>query len=117
MFEGEMSLKRWVEESSPHSLSEIVDANLLGREEEADFIAKKACVSSIMSLALKCSADIPGERINVKDALVALKKIKTKFVKDVQQAKLDLVTWVAAIVSSTKIGPAACNIIITGKKV
>lgn len=33
MFEGEISLKRWVEESLPHALSEIVDANLLSRDE------------------------------------------------------------------------------------
>lgn len=48
MFMGEMSLKRWVKESLPHAVSEVVDANLLNRE-EAYFAAKKACISYIMA--------------------------------------------------------------------
>ena len=42
MFTGEMSLRRWVMESLPHGLSEVVDANLV-REEQA-FSAKKDCL-------------------------------------------------------------------------
>lgn len=94
MFTGEMSLKQWVAESLPGAVTEVVDANLLSREDEEDaddFAAKKTCISYIMSLALKCSAEIPEERINVKDALADLKKIKKMFLMNVQQAvKLDM---------------------------
>ncbi|ESR62166.1 hypothetical protein CICLE_v10018259mg, partial [Citrus x clementina] len=86
MFTGEMCLKHWVEESLPDAVTDVIDANLLSGEEEADVAAKKKCMSSVMSLALKCSAEIPEERMSIKDALVDLKNIKTKFLKDVQQA-------------------------------
>lgn len=86
MFTGEMCLKHWVEESLPDAVTDVIDANLLSGEEEADIAAKKKCMSSVMSLALKCSAEIPEERMSIKDTLVDLKNIKTKFLKDVQQA-------------------------------
>lgn len=86
MFTGEMCLKCWVKESLPDAITDVIDANLLSREEEAGIAAKKNCMSSVMSLALKCSVEIPEERMNVKDALVDLKKIKIKFLKDVKQA-------------------------------
>ncbi|GAY33985.1 hypothetical protein CUMW_009100 [Citrus unshiu] len=86
MFTGEMCLKHWVEESLPDAVTDVIDANLLSGEEEADVAAKKKCMSSVMSFALKCSAEIPEERMSIKDALVDLKNIKTKFLKDVQQA-------------------------------
>lgn len=93
MFTEEMSFKQWVAESLPDAVTEVVDANLLSREDEEDaddFAAKKTCISYIMSLALKCSAEIPEERINKKDALADLKKIKIMFLTNVQQAvKLD----------------------------
>lgn len=88
MFTGEMSLKKWVEESLRLSVTEVVDAELLSREEggEADYAAKKNCISSIMSLALKCATDIPEERMKIKNALVDLKKIRTNFLMDVQES-------------------------------
>lgn len=88
MFTEEMSLKRWVEVSLPLVVTEVVDADLLSRGggggEEADFAAEKNCISSIMQLALKCSAEIPHERMNIKDALFDLEKIKSSYIMDVQ---------------------------------
>ncbi|KAH9722895.1 protein kinase domain-containing protein [Citrus sinensis] len=52
MFTGEISLKNWVNESLPHALTDVVDANLV-REEQA-FYAKMDCLLSIMHLALDC---------------------------------------------------------------
>ncbi|KDO39401.1 hypothetical protein CISIN_1g037267mg, partial [Citrus sinensis] len=74
MFTGEMSLRRWVKESLPHGLTEVVDANLV-REEQA-FAAKMDCIVSIMDLALDCCMESPGKRINMTDAAAKLKKIK-----------------------------------------
>ncbi|KAK9199029.1 hypothetical protein WN944_014216 [Citrus x changshan-huyou] len=45
MFTGEMSLRRWVKESLPHGLTEVVDANLV-REEQA-FAAKMDCIEKL----------------------------------------------------------------------
>ncbi|KAH9722986.1 protein kinase domain-containing protein [Citrus sinensis] len=80
MFTGEMSLRRWVKESLPHGLTEVVDANLV-REEQA-FSAKMDCILSIMDLALDCCIESPDMRINVTDAAAKLKKIKVKFLDD-----------------------------------
>ncbi|KAH9747807.1 protein kinase domain-containing protein [Citrus sinensis] len=87
MFTGETSLKKWVEESLRLAVTEVVDAELLSSEEEegAEYAAKTKCISSIMSLALKCATDIPEERMKVKDALVDLQKIRTNFLMDVQE--------------------------------
>ncbi|KAA8526266.1 hypothetical protein F0562_008531 [Nyssa sinensis] len=77
LFMGELSMKQWVSESLPSAVLEVVDANLLTRGDE-NFIVKEKCLSSIMELALECTAESPEERINMKDALVRLKRIKAK---------------------------------------
>ncbi|XP_038721955.1 probable LRR receptor-like serine/threonine-protein kinase At3g47570 [Tripterygium wilfordii] len=82
MFVAEMNLKSWVRVSLAHALTEVVDANLLKRE-DIHFVAKSNCISSIMELALACTEDSPKDRINMSDALVMLKKIKKKMLKDI----------------------------------
>ncbi|KAJ7947125.1 Receptor-like kinase [Quillaja saponaria] len=80
MFGGELSLKSWVNECVPHSTIQVMDSNLLKGEEE-NFSTKELCTSSSTQLALNCCADLPEERISMKDALVSLNKIKTKFME------------------------------------
>lgn len=84
MFVGEMSLKQWIAGSllSNDAFVEITDADLLGTEEDGGFGSGRDCVSSVMRLALACSAALPEERINMRDAHAALKKIKIKYLKD-----------------------------------
>ena len=63
----------------------IVDTNLLssrGREH----VAAKDCALSILQLGGECSADLPEERIYMKK-VVMLKKIKIKFLKDIERAR------------------------------
>ncbi|XP_062012953.1 putative receptor-like protein kinase At3g47110 [Rosa rugosa] len=80
MFVGEMSLRQWVANSP---LLDVMDAKLLGPEaEDHDFVSKRECLSSIMRLALSCSAESLEERINMQEALATLNKIKIKFLKD-----------------------------------
>ncbi|MED6132354.1 hypothetical protein PIB30_018380 [Stylosanthes scabra] len=74
MFVGEFSIKRWVKISCPDSLHDIIDAKLLVAEGEPD--TKQDCLLSIMTPALNCSAESPGERTNMNGVVVALKKIK-----------------------------------------
>ncbi|KAF3438407.1 hypothetical protein FNV43_RR21169 [Rhamnella rubrinervis] len=80
MFNGDLSLMKWVEESLPHNVTEVVDTNLIGE----NFSAVKDCVSSIMELALNCVAESPEERKLIKDVLAALCGIRVKFLKDIQ---------------------------------
>ncbi|KAL8032434.1 hypothetical protein ABFX02_13G095100 [Erythranthe guttata] len=78
MFGGEMNLKKWVKDSRPNGFREVVDANLVGPNEEGSG-KKLSCLSRVFELALSCLADSPGERVNVKDVLAELKKIKLQF--------------------------------------
>ncbi|XP_059635695.1 receptor kinase-like protein Xa21 [Cornus florida] len=79
MFAGEMSLKHWVKEALDDSPFTVLDANLIGREDK-HYLVKEQCISSVLSLATDCSNDSPEKRINMNDALIVLKKIKTTFV-------------------------------------
>ena len=58
MFSGDLTLKSWVEYSLADSLLEVVDANLLKREDE-DFATKLSCLSTIITLALACTSNLP----------------------------------------------------------
>ncbi|XP_057476390.1 putative receptor-like protein kinase At3g47110 isoform X1 [Actinidia eriantha] len=84
MFDGDLSLKRWVDDSTPNAMIKIVDANLL-RANQEHYAANVQCVSSIMELALRCSAESPADRMNVKDALTTLKNIRHQYLKNCQQ--------------------------------
>ncbi|XP_059597329.1 receptor kinase-like protein Xa21 [Vitis vinifera] len=78
MFMEELTLKSWVE-SSTNNIMEVIDANLLTKEDES-FALKQACFSSIMTLALDCAAEPPEKRINMKDVVVRLKKLLNQIV-------------------------------------
>ncbi|EOY13285.1 Leucine-rich repeat protein kinase family protein, putative [Theobroma cacao] len=82
MFVGEMSLKHWVTESLPSALTQVIDANLLINSWEREHVAIKDCALSILQLALECSKELPEERIDMKNVVAKLKKIKIKFLKD-----------------------------------
>ncbi|XP_035545121.1 probable leucine-rich repeat receptor-like protein kinase At5g63930 [Juglans regia] len=80
MFTGEMNLKRLVNESFSLSILEVIDANLLSNEN--DYVAMETCLSATMGLALHCCADFPKQRIDIKNVLVRLNKIKLKYLHD-----------------------------------
>ena len=73
MFVRDLTLKNWVE-SLASSVIEFVDTNQLNKEDE-HFTIKEEC---IMELALKCTAESPDERINMRDVVPRLKKIRIK---------------------------------------
>ncbi|KAL2501051.1 putative LRR receptor-like serine/threonine-protein kinase [Forsythia ovata] len=75
IFSGELSLRSWINDSMPNAITRIVDSNLLAPEEE-DYTKKLKCLSSVMELALNCSMESANERVNMKDVVVALKKIR-----------------------------------------
>nr|XP_027096259.1 LRR receptor-like serine/threonine-protein kinase GSO1 [Coffea arabica] len=82
MFTEELSLRRWVQDCLPDSVIQVIDRDLLHPENE--LVQKKInCISSILQLGLSCTTDAPEERINMKEVLRALQKIKLQFIKDI----------------------------------
>lgn len=80
MFDGDLSLVKWVEESLPHQVAKVLDSNLIIE----NFSAVKDCVSSVMELALNCVAKSPEERKPIQDVVAAISGAKIKFLKAIQ---------------------------------
>ncbi|KAK2983434.1 hypothetical protein RJ640_027932 [Escallonia rubra] len=105
MFAGDMSLKRWVKESLPDTMTEVIDANLLLGQESEHYSAKLECVSSIMVLALECSAESPDQRINMNVVLEKLKKIRVKLENQFHMDRcLELENYANGRSTRTKVG-------------
>uniref|UniRef100_M1BZN4 non-specific serine/threonine protein kinase n=1 Tax=Solanum tuberosum TaxID=4113 RepID=M1BZN4_SOLTU len=81
LFVGDFTLKRWICQSLPNRLVDVVDINLFSLDEE-NFTSKERCFKSIMELALECTNDLPEERICMEDITLRLKKILTQFLQN-----------------------------------
>lgn len=79
-----MTIRHWVKTLLSEGMIDIVDVDLLRREDE-HFVIKANCISSIMELALDCSTELPEERKDMKDVLVKLQKIKQRFLSIIEQ--------------------------------
>ncbi|PIN16407.1 Serine/threonine protein kinase [Handroanthus impetiginosus] len=78
-FGDEISLKSWVSFSlQANRISEVVDPNLLGKEDQ-NFSAKKQCLSSMLCLAMECLATSPSDRISINEVVSKLEKIRITF--------------------------------------
>ncbi|XP_028781416.1 receptor kinase-like protein Xa21 [Neltuma alba] len=80
MFEEDLGLKDWVSKSTPHSIINILDVNLLpkGNSNINNILAH---ISSIFELALSCCTELPEARIMMTDVVVSLKKIRSYLCK------------------------------------
>ena len=78
MFVGELSLSQWVKASIPYKIMEVIDGNLMRTEQGNDAIATQGDVLAIMELGLECSRELPEERIDIKDVIIKLNKIKSQ---------------------------------------
>ncbi|XP_057459453.1 receptor kinase-like protein Xa21 [Actinidia eriantha] len=86
LFIGEMNFMHWVNKSLHCAvLFEVMDANILRKEDE-HFIFKEGCIKSILELAISCCAESPEDRVNMKDVIAALKKIKDAFLTNIPGA-------------------------------
>ncbi|XP_052288713.1 receptor kinase-like protein Xa21 [Citrus sinensis] len=74
-FTGEMSIKRWINDSLP-AVMNIMDTNLLSEDEEHANVAKQSCASSVLSLAMECTSESPENRVNTKEIISRLIKIR-----------------------------------------
>lgn len=81
MFGEGLSLKDWVRTSTPHSIINIIDANLLHNQNIGDMLPY---MSSIFELAISCCTDLPEERFTMIDVVVSLKKIKAAFMQNIK---------------------------------
>ncbi|PIN01667.1 Serine/threonine protein kinase [Handroanthus impetiginosus] len=78
-FGDKISLKSWVSFSlQENRISEVVDTNLLGSEGQ-NFSAKEQCLSSMLFLAIECSATSSSDRISISEVVSKLERIKTMF--------------------------------------
>ncbi|KAH7576075.1 hypothetical protein JRO89_XS02G0287000 [Xanthoceras sorbifolium] len=78
VFTEEMSLRHWVGDSFNRSIIEVVDNNLLTME-DAYFLMREQCLSSIVSLAMDCTRDLPHDRINIRNVVSRFIQIKATF--------------------------------------
>ncbi|KAH9714631.1 protein kinase domain-containing protein [Citrus sinensis] len=82
IFNGEMTLKHWVNDWLPISTMEVVDANLLSQE-DVHFVAKEQCVSFVFNLAMACTVESHEQRINAKEIVTKLLKIRDSLLRNV----------------------------------
>ncbi|KAI9077179.1 hypothetical protein K1719_040837 [Acacia pycnantha] len=81
MFCQGLSLKDWVSNSTPNSIMNIIDVNLLQREyQNTDSILPY--MSSVFELALHCSTELPEARLTMIDVVASLRKIKSLFMEN-----------------------------------
>ncbi|KAK4492893.1 hypothetical protein RD792_000218 [Penstemon davidsonii] len=76
MFQGQLTLRSWVFGSLPNGIAKIVDVDLLNVDRENTRGKHEMLLTQIIELALECTTDSSEERLNIKDVLVRLKKIK-----------------------------------------
>ncbi|KAK8335337.1 hypothetical protein V6Z11_A09G047400, partial [Gossypium hirsutum] len=83
-FVGEMSMKHWVKMSLSNGINGVGDSSIV-QEEDEYFVVKANCISSIMELALNCSAELPENRMDMKNVVSKLKNIKRKFLSNIEE--------------------------------
>ena len=76
MFVEELTMRQWINVSLPDRMMEVVDGDLLRAENGRDVTIMQSVLSSILELGLKCSEELPNERIDNKDVIVKLQKVK-----------------------------------------
>ncbi|XP_024195865.1 probable LRR receptor-like serine/threonine-protein kinase At3g47570 [Rosa chinensis] len=76
MFAGGVTLRQWVNVSIPDNVLEVVDADLLSIEEGRDMYATESMLMSILEIGLRCSEVAAEDRMDIKDVVPKLKKIK-----------------------------------------
>jgi LRR receptor-like serine/threonine-protein kinase FLS2 len=82
MFEGELTMRRWINALLPDRIMEVVDDGLLRTENGRDVTIMQSVFSSIMKLGLRCSEELPNERVDMKDVHAKLKKIQFTLVEN-----------------------------------
>ncbi|KAH6831756.1 hypothetical protein C2S53_008375 [Perilla frutescens var. hirtella] len=77
MFCGELSMRKWMQESFPNSVVDVVDKDLLNMDDQRRRVKYESCLASTIEVALECTADMAEERPSMKDVVARIKKIKS----------------------------------------
>ncbi|KAF3972383.1 hypothetical protein CMV_004118 [Castanea mollissima] len=80
MFVGELGMRQWI--ASLLDKMEVVDHNLLRREDGRDVTVTQTILSSILELGLRCSEELPDARPDIKDVVAKVNKIKLTLLGD-----------------------------------
>ncbi|KAK8368577.1 hypothetical protein V6Z11_A01G051100 [Gossypium hirsutum] len=86
MFAGERTLKSWVIESISASLNQVVDPKLLSTIGREDLKVEHYALS-ILQVGLECCVELPNERLQMKEIVMKLKKIKEKLLRDMERVR------------------------------
>lgn len=79
MFGEDLTLKSWVLDSiMANAVMEVADRKLI-KTEDLDFSVKEQCLLSVLYLAMDCLADLPQERITMRETASRLDRIKAMF--------------------------------------
>ncbi|KAL4615291.1 hypothetical protein ACB092_07G112900 [Castanea dentata] len=74
MFVGELSMRQWIA-SIPDKMK-VMDDGFLRIEDGRDATVMQTILSSILELGLRCSEELPDERLDIKDVVAKVNKIK-----------------------------------------
>ncbi|XP_028094203.1 receptor kinase-like protein Xa21 [Camellia sinensis] len=81
MFTEEMSLRQWVSTLLPDEVMEVVDSGLLRTQNAGDMVATQSNLIAILELGLECCRELVAERIQIKEVLGKLNKIKRQLLQ------------------------------------
>jgi LRR receptor-like serine/threonine-protein kinase FLS2 len=103
IFVEEMDLKKWVNNSFPNQVEEVVDGSLLkssntnGSNEDKDL----RCLTQLIRVGLICTQQSPQERPNMMDIVGILQSIKDTFLETTQNANSSQISYSLASTSTT----------------
>ncbi|KAH9685304.1 protein kinase domain-containing protein [Citrus sinensis] len=80
IFNGEMTLRRWVNDLLSISVMEVVDANLLSWKDK-HFMTKEQCMSFVFNLAMECTVESPIRESTQRKLLQDSQKLETRCLK------------------------------------
>ncbi|KAL4311356.1 hypothetical protein GQ457_01G004960 [Hibiscus cannabinus] len=83
MFAEEMNLRSLVQETLPSMVHQNGDTKLWSSVRRKH-LADNNCALSILLVALECSVEIPDERLDMKQVVTNLEKIKVNLLKDIE---------------------------------
>ncbi|PHU17211.1 hypothetical protein BC332_12906 [Capsicum chinense] len=75
-----VDLRKWITQSFPRTMMDVVDANLLSEDEKITSKCE-SCIACMIELALDCPKEMAESRITMKEVVKRLNKIKNTFLE------------------------------------